>query len=422
MALRLKTGTVINQADVTQTGKFMVSFKLSDGEGYEEEPVRYVTPYGNTEAAFVAIPMVGSQVLCAYEDDVASEGDRIRGYYYLGSLMGNIPGTNESLPTPPGTEAPPSNDYVPKDKTGTFGPETGEFETAMQEPEKVPSFPSAFKDMYDGKGIIPEAIGLSNHRGDAFKISSQYDSVSTSLDPFQNYAVGMQSGSGKQFKLIDSPIVNGIVMTNEHKGKDYFIWSSTGSKDSPFAAGEYHMRTHGPVNLYTLSNRFHMWVEDGLNVEIENKSTGKAAYGDTSFSATSDGRVDAGGAPVNGLGDPGTGGYSSRQRVFGNETTGCIKLRSHHNNISLEAEAQDSVIFVSAPGPHSRVIVESGGSVDIVATGKITLQSDVEVEITAPLVDINGSTTVDINGTDVIINGGPNINLNPSPGYVAPAS
>jgi len=419
MALRLKTGTVITQADVTQTGKFLVSFKLSDGEGYEEEPVRYVTPYGNTEAAFVAIPMVGSQVLCAYEDDVASEGDRIKGYYYLGSLMGDIPGTNESLPAP-GTEPPPSNDYVPKDKTGTFGPETGEFETAMQKPEKVPSFPSAFKDMYAGKGIIPEAIGLSNHRGDAFKISSQYDSVSKSKDPFQNYSVGMQSGSGKQFKLVDSPIVNGIVMTNEHKGKDYFIWSSAGSKDSPFSAGEYHMRTHGPVNMYTLSNRFHMWVEDGLNVDIENKSTGKAAYGDTSTNG--DGRVDFEGAPSNGLGDPGTGGYSGRKGVFGNETTGCIKLRSHHNNISLEAEAQDSVIFVSAPGPHSRIIVESGGSVDIVAKGKITLQSDIEVEITAPTVDINGSTTVDINGTDVTINGGPNINLNSTPVYDPPAT
>ena len=97
-------------------------------------------------------------------------------------------------------------------------------------------------------------------------------------------------------------------------------------------------------------------------------------------------------------------------------------MRSHHNNISLEAEAQDSVIFVSAPGPPSRVIVESGGSVDIVAKGKITLQSDIEVEITAPLVDINGSETVDINGTDVTINGGPNINLNPSPGYIPPPS
>ena len=113
------------------------------------------------------------------------------------------------------------------------------------------------------------------------------------------------------------------------------------------------------------------------------------------------------------MGDPGTGGYeASRQGVFGNETTGCIQLLSHHNNISLRADAQDSVIFVNSPGPHSRVIVESGGSVDIVAEGKVTIQSNTEVEINAPVVDINGSDSANMNGGVVNIDGGPNIFLN----------
>ena len=51
------------------------------------------------------------------------------------------------------------------------------------------------------------------------------------------------------------------------------------------------------------------------------------------------------------------------------------------------------------------MIVDSGGTVDIVAQNKITLQSDTEVEINAPIVDINGSDTV-------FIDGGPNILLN----------
>ena len=364
MALRLRAGTVINQADVTKTGKFTVSFKLSDGEGYEEEPVRYVSPYGNTEAAFVAVPMAGSQVLCAYEDDVAGEGDRIRGYYYLGSVMGAVPGLNQSIPAET-AGPPPTEEYIPKNKQGTFGPDTDEYQTAMMENLAADTWPSSFKDMYDGKGVIPEAIGLTNHRGDALKIASRYNST----------------------------------------------WSTGLSKESPFAEGEYHMRTHGPVNMYTLMNRFHIWVEDGLNVEIENKSTGKQAYGDTSTNG--DGRLNSAGQPATGLGDPGTGGYeASRQGVFGNETTGCIQLHSHHNNISLRADAQDSVIFINSPGPHSRVIVESGGSVDVKATGKLTIQSDTEVEINAPTVDINGSTLVSVNGGLVTVDGGPNIELN----------
>ena len=98
--------------------------------------------------------------------------------------------------------------------------------------------------------------------------------------------------------------------------------------------------------------------------------------------------------------------------MYGNETTGCIQLLSHHNNISLKANGQDSVIYVKAPGPHARVIVESGGSVDIVAQGKVTIQSNTEVEINAPIVDINGSQLVSVNGGEVTIDGGPDIKLN----------
>jgi hypothetical protein len=410
MALRLKVGTVISQGDITKTGKFTVAFKLADSEGTVEEPVRYVSPYGNNDAAFVAIPMAGSQVLCAYEDDLSLEGDDLAGYYYLGSVMGAVPGLNRGIPSQ-GPPKAPNNDYVPKDKQGTFGPPREEYQTGMMEPNAAASWPSAFKDMYDGKGVIPEALGLTNHRGDAFKMASRYNSTELAKNPFQDYAIGIQSGAGKRIQAVDSPIVDGIVMTNEHRGKDFFIWSTGLSKESPFAEGEYHMRTHGPVNMYTLMNRFHIWVEDGLNVEIENKSTGKQAYGDTS--TNNDGRLTAAGDPATGLGDPGTGGYeASRQGVFGNETTGCIQLLSHHNNISLRADAQDSVIFVNSPGPHSRVIVESGGSVDIVAEGKVTIQSNTEVEINAPVVDINGSDSANMNGGVVNIDGGPNIFLN----------
>ena len=384
--------------DFTQTGVFKVAFKLASGDNPIEEPVRYVSPYGNNKAAFVGIPPVGSQVLCVYEDAVAEEGDTAKGYYYLGSVMGLIPGSNKSVPRAenPPTESPPTP-YVPKNKPGMAGPDIPEGKAPMTLKKDQGPWPERFKDLYDGKGVVPEKVGFTTMRGDAVTIANRYKS-NKGNKPFQDHKVSLMSGSGKRVELVDSPIVDGIVMTNEHRGKDYLIWSTGMSPQSPFAEGEYHMRTHGPVNLYTLANRFHVWVEDGLNIEVENKSTGSKAYGD------------ALGGPIlnasHGLGDPGNGGYqASRAGIYGNETTGCIQLWSHHNNISLSALEQDSVINIHTPGIHSRVIVDSAGTVDIVAKRKVTIQSDEEVEINAPIVDINGSNTV-------YIDGGPNVHLN----------
>jgi len=415
MTLRLKIGTVKSKADVTRTGVFQVAFKLD-----QTEDVRYVTPYGNSQQGFIAIPPAGSQVLCLYEDSVNLEGDELRGNFYIGSVMGAITGLNKDVPLDISELPQAAEDfisYVEKDKPGLAGPNIPEGMFPEMTEDQKGAWPRRFQDMYDGKGITPEAIGITNNGGDAFKISERYNSTERSKHPFQDFRVGIMSGNGKRIEAVDSPIVDGIVMTNEHRGKDFFIWSSGMSAQSPFAQGEYHMRTHGPVNMYTLMNRFHIWVEDGLNVEIENKSTSSKSYGG---GVNCDGRTDGAGNPSTGLGNPGTGGYkASRQGVFGNQSTGCIQLLSHHNNISVMALEQDSVVYVNTPGPHSKVIVESGGTVDIVANKKITLQSDLEVEINAPLVQINGSTEVEINGQEVDINGGtvhidggPNIFLN----------
>ena len=408
MTLILKEGTVTSQADITRTGMFSVAFDLSD-EKSQPQQVHYVTPYGNTEAAFVAIPIAGSKILCIEDDSVGG----VNGIYYLGSVMGSITGLNEALPIPPEHRPPPPPKYIPKVKPGTFGPDLLEYESAIMTGGNTPSWPDAFKDMYDGKEIIPEALGLTNYRGDTFKISSRYTSSQKEWlgTPFQDLRIGMNSGSGKKIELVDSPIVDGIVMSNEHKGKDFFIWSSGGSKDSPFSEGEYHMRTHGPVNLYTLVNNFHIWVEDGLNIEIENKSTPSKSYGP---GINVDPTMDGSSIPIGGMKNQGTstGDYSSRKGQYGNETTGCIQLKSWYNNISLQAEALDSVVYIEAPGNEAKVIVDCGGSVDIVSQGKATIQSNTEVEVNAPLVDINGSTNVEINGgTKVNITGGESIDL-----------
>jgi hypothetical protein len=402
--LRAKIGTVQSTADITTTGEFWVAFKVSDGNFSRSEPVRYVSPMGNANQAFIAIPPEGSQVLCLYEDDVAAEGEMMNGYYYVGSVMGNIPGLNNALPATQSTTAPEvSNEYLPKEDPGLHGVAIPQGKSAKI--QYVDSnnlnymWPQEFRDMYFGKDIVPEKMGLTNSRGDSFIISSRYSS-NKSLVPFQDSRVSMHSGSGKKFELVDSGIVDGIVMETEHKGKDYFIWSSKSSPESPFSEGEYHMRTHGPVNMYTLHSNYSMWVEDGFNFNIENRSTPRLSYpkgeGINGFTGTES----YWGIPL------GEGGYKeTRAGQFGNETTGCIKLMSRHNNISLSALEVDSVIHIHAPGVLSKVIIDTGGSVDIVAQGKITLQSKTEVEINAPVVDINAGSINNMEPGNVYIDG-----------------
>tara|TARA_R110002074_G_scaffold40750_3_gene108717 strand:- start:5135 stop:6436 length:1302 start_codon:yes stop_codon:yes gene_type:complete len=394
--LRANIGTVTNNADISQTGKFLVSFGSTYGSKAILETVRYVSPMGNSEQAFIAIPPVGSQVLCLFEDDTSKNNEIMQGYYYVGSVMGVLPGFDNTLPpedTSPEKESSGESPapYIPHDKPGLTGPPIPPGKSAKPKGD-LSVWPDKFKDMYLGKGVIPEQMGLTNYRGDAFQISNRASSNNSSV-PFQDYRTGMYSGSGKRFELVDSGIVNGIVMDNEHKGKDYFIWCSESSPESPYSEGEYHMRTHGPVNMYTLHNNYAMWVEDGFNFEIKNNSTARLSYGDGKNGFTSsnpDSEIKYWGINKAENGGPKKGGYKKRRKnKFGNETTGCIKLVSKYNNISLSALEVDSVIHIHAPGVLSKVIIDTSGSVDIVAQGKITLQSKTEVEINAPKIDIN---------------------------------
>ena len=214
------------------------------------------------------------------------------------------------------------------------------------------------------------------------------------------------SGAGKRIQAVDSPIVDGIVMTNEHRGKDFFIWSTGNSKESTFSEGEWYMRTHGPVNMHSLFNRMHLWVDDGLNIEITNYSTPNLAYGP----GVNAGPKAGSGMPLSsGLGNPYEG---TRRGQFGNDTTGCVQIESLWNNISAKAMADDSVVYVYAPGENTKVIVETGGTVDISAEKKITLQSKEAVEIIGETVRISSNTQMDINATDVVYIDGSQVRLN----------
>ena len=348
-------GTVTDNSDITKNGQFKVAFGTGGVDKSIEEIVTYVSPMGNNKAAWVGVPLPGSLVLCMEEDFKWSSGEMSRGLFYMGSIMGDIPGRNMRVP----------REGTPEDTVGRTPAD-----------ESHP-FPDKFRDMYDAKGIVPEKVGFTTLRGDAVLIANRYRS-NLGVMPFQDHKVALESGSGKRVALVDSPIVDGIVITPKPGGQDYMIFSRGNSPLSPFAAGEWHVRTHGPIHEYTTGNGIRHWVEEGLNLEIENRATGSLAPTDSAGARRK--------LTTN------SGGYiAGRQGEFANEEWGCVKLLSDHNNISLSALGEDSVIHIHASGTESKIIIDTGGTVDVYAKKKITLQSDEEIEINAPLVDINGS-------------------------------
>jgi hypothetical protein len=389
--MKFKMGIVPDHTSLMQDGTFKVNFGAQDditGEALSED-VHYVTPYGSPDAGDINIPLPKSVVLCAEMDVNTDDGQTYRGIYYLGSVMGNIPGLNNQVPNK--DEAlTPNNEYVDKTSPGMHGPPVPEGQVAYSK-EPGAMFPYKFSKMYEGKGVVPEQIGKTSQRGDAMMMSYR-SRPNDAAGAFQDYRTSMQSGSGKSIECVDTPGVDAIVIKNEHKGNDCIVLSS--GQKGPYAEGEMLVRTHGPINQYTTRSQMHYYVHDGHNLIIENKAGGKW------------GRKRAGEDSVNYLVSNGEkeDGPSTRLQNYGNETYGCVEIISRKNNITIRAENEDSVVRVETPGAQSRTIINTGGTVDIVADKKITLRSGTEVEITAPEVDINGTNNVFIDGDRIDLN------------------
>tara|TARA_R110000824_G_scaffold8320_1_gene37549 strand:+ start:7825 stop:9123 length:1299 start_codon:yes stop_codon:yes gene_type:complete len=398
--MNFKIGTVVSNADITRSGVLKVAFTLQDEERAQGEWVRYVSPYGTHKAAFVGIPQAGSTVLCGFADAPLDSGQSMKGYFFIGCVMGLNPSEGRLVEpgatvdakgpaTPPGPQKPIDTNQ----SAGVYGPPTKEDEFAEVKRKNVTPFPDAFAGLYEGKGITPEMVGLAQGNS-AMLLHSRSRGDKAAL-PFQDDMSEIRSGAGKSIRCVDSPIVDGIVMSNEHKGSDYFIFSTGNSDMSPFAAGEFHTRTHGPINTYTLESNIHTWVEDGRNLELENRASGKySPSGDRNGSRTTN---EEPGSP------------SSRIDDIGNEDYGCVKLWSHHNNVSVSALEDNSVIHVHAPGGNTKVIVNTGGTVDIVADKKITMTSLTEVELNAPMIQLNGGEEVELNAPLLDLNADDNI-------------
>ena len=359
--MRLALGTVTSNADVTRSGSFWVSLGKHDSktEGTEPVKVKYVTPYGSTDAGWISIPEVGSIVLVGFVGRNPREPvreDDMGGYFYLGSIYG---GMNSSTQI-----------------ADVLASQTDEEVESIKDPRIMPA---EFDEVYEAKGIIPEKIGFTSISGGAFTINNRVRVDSNAGEPeglkapaFIDHRIEMRSGTGKKVKCVDTPSINAIIIDNNDPF-DYFIWTNETSSGNNHGSGSVWWTTRGRVDFKTRWGNMQFEVEEGRNLELINSSAGMH-------------------------------GRREQSGEFGYEDTGCITLHSKHNNVIVKADEHDSIIRVHAPGPNTQVIVRTGGTVDIEADKDITITSGTKVQINAPLVDINGATEVDIDGGVINLN------------------
>jgi len=383
--MNIKVGYVTSNFDIRRLGSFKVSFNLKDPETGNAEPetVRYVSPYGSDAAGWVSIPQKGSYVLVgeAASEDLANGAPG--GYFYLGSIYGGLGGTAfEKLVKE--TDGSLSQDPI---DTASAPPGISPAAGEVAKLENKSVFPKEFaEELYEAKGAIPEKIGFTSTHGDAFTINNRFRVGDA--DDFVDHRIEMRSGAGKKIKCVDTPAIDAIIIENEHKGKDKFVWQT--SENDFYAEGEVHLRTHGPIKQWTSESFIRHWVQEGQNIEIVNESTGSRRPG----SGGKQPQSAAGGL------DEGDGG---RYGQIGPEDYGCVIIESKHNNIIIRGLEDDSCIRVLTPGSNGKVLVDSGGTIDLRASKKISLTSDI-IELSADQVDINGSTIVDIDGSRIDLN------------------
>lgn len=296
----IKLAEVKDNTDLSRRGVFRVQEESYAGT----IPVKYVTPYwASFNGGFVAIPEVGSLVLiCQPENDL--------GWYYLGSVYNT--------------------------RRASALAEEGDL---IKERDILPD-----AQIYKARGI-PQRQTFLSPRKNGLILSDEYN------PDYFNIKTTLRSSTGKRFELIDSPLIDAIIMRNEHHDHIKISTTANGSH----AARTIEAETQGPVRVISRESSIDVHVEDGKEINITNHSTGAKRISEE------------------------------------DSTPGNINIYSRNRDINLTVDADDGVIYLQSTGQNSHIVLVSEGTIDI--------QGKKGVNITSQ----NGDVTVQ----------GQTINLNP---------
>ena len=341
-------GSVTAKRDRPNSGIFYAIF---DKATHEELPVIYTSPMWRVNGGgIMAMPMEGDIILAAHDD--------VTGKYYYHSTIVAMELEGETMRVPNFVEIPDSK---------------------------------AFSN--DGK---PVKVKFTDAAGAGLEITRNFRP--TPLSPI--CSVNLLSEKGKKISLDDSPGVDAIVIQSQHVGDGIQL---TG--DVPFnqpaidgnfnAARSLRVSTEGPHMYESRGSSMDIKVVDGLDINIENKSSGVNAQRPSEQ-------------------------YWPNKDENGNPKQPCRKwggiyLRSDNGDVSIAANAAtgdvaaDGRIFIVTP--KARIQILEDGSIAIDSTASIKLRSDGDLNMEGANVSIkaNGSLNLE-SGADTSILSSGNVN------------
>jgi len=434
--MKVYRGTVASVADLTKSGLIDVNLPTP----LEPVTVTYMSPRNNLDGGIFAPPTPNSEVLILSLDANDVPGDAA-GYYYLGSVVGSSKSLAGAV-----TESPTGEELFHNIESAA-GIETpgGSIDLTSLgcDVAAPPTAPFPIVDRIYANQATPEIMAFLDKGNAGLILYDQMVGGDGAADAWINSRTRLRSGTGKKIDLIDTPAMDYIKITTGKAegaaGEDYILLggkqTGIGAESNNVQGGEFRVDSHGPSNL-TSRNKGIELRANGLNIDILNDADGLFApdpdgrkminpggqdpywplEGDdealtdfappgTDPAALEEVRRDLGGYPILpkpslfGKGQahpdgspPGAHPFGGNPLEKGGQKFGCINLRSKWNNINIEAQALDSVIHINAPQYFGKIVITTGGTVDIIAEQKITLTSNEKIELNAPHIDLNTPT------------------------------
>lgn len=394
--MKIYKGLVENGYDMDADATIPV---LLDGD--KAVNVTNLSPQSNRDGGFFSQPTPGSQVLIL---DVGNDDDPTAvGYYCLGAIVGTNTAYGKSV-----DESKLSQDWAnsPQNVESMFTKNSwldekatvDETSLGKNDPHPPNVSPEAAK-AWKAKQIAAEKQVWEDPAGNAVILS--HASRIGGAEGYIDYALELKSGAGKYLKFSDSPGYNLIEMCPDKQQINTMVFAGaqTGaqSEKHTFQNGEFRLNTLGPINALSRLSSISLEVDDGYNIDISNHSTGDGTY-------KSKGKTTQGGAhstyssyntgPYADLHPHSHEGEVGDPNDLGDESTGCVNITSDHNNITLNAHAPDSVIYINTTGSDSKITISSEGSVDVIAEGAITLGSNTKITLNAPVIDLNSAGAI----------------------------
>ena len=332
----LHMGVVTSEVDPWQSGEIQVMHPVLA----KPVSVAYSTPYhGKGGGGFWAIPEIGTTVLFADVPDGDPYVTTKKRYIYIASIpnpniMAQIPGYGDEIQGPL-----QSGGVTPDD------------------------------DIYKYRSR-PMKYVWKSPKGHAFIMSDLYEG-----NKF-NTRIEMISHLDKKVVCDDSPLKSCILIQNEHG--DHIKLATDGVPPQQ-PARSLDVQTEGPQNYLTKSSAMELRVQDGLNLDILNTSTGKMSQNSPGFT----------GPPSTDWGKVNVMAQNNDITITANKGAGTIM--QDIPSIFISTNGNDSLIQINSRG---RMEVQINKSINIVSeTNDINIVAQKgDINLTADEGDINLST------------------------------